>query len=153
VWSYGSCEFKSLRRNLIDTKICDKICQWLAAGRWFSPVSSNNKTDLHYITEILLKVALNTITPNPNNKYTNQLYCRLWHCWRKPEKTSDLPQVTDKFYHIFLYRLNFAWGIWTHNYHTITTMTTPLFIVRNRFVKLKFCYIIQCINRLIMVHK
>ena len=33
-------------------------------GRWFSPgtpVSSTNKTDHHEITEILLKVALNTI--------------------------------------------------------------------------------------------
>jgi hypothetical protein len=32
-------------------------------GRWFSPVSSTNKTDRHDITEILLKVALNTIKP------------------------------------------------------------------------------------------
>jgi hypothetical protein len=35
---------------------------------WFSPdtpVSSTNKTDRHDITEILLKVALNTIKPNP----------------------------------------------------------------------------------------
>ena len=35
------------------------------AGRWFSTctlVSSTNKTDRHNITEILLKVALNTIT-------------------------------------------------------------------------------------------
>jgi negative regulator of genetic competence, sporulation and motility len=34
------------------------------AGQWFSPgtpFSSNNKTDHHDITEILLKVALNTI--------------------------------------------------------------------------------------------
>ena len=34
-------------------------------GRWFTPgtsVSSTNKTDRHDITEILLKVALNTIT-------------------------------------------------------------------------------------------
>ena len=38
-------------------------------GRWFSPstpVSSTNKTDRHDITEILLKVALNTTSPqNP----------------------------------------------------------------------------------------
>ena len=36
----------------------------LATGQWFSPstpVSSTNKTDSHDITEILLKVALNTI--------------------------------------------------------------------------------------------
>jgi hypothetical protein len=35
-------------------------------GQWFSlgtPVSSTNKTDRHDITEILLKVALNTIKP------------------------------------------------------------------------------------------
>jgi hypothetical protein len=31
------------------------------AGWWFSPVSSTNKIDLHDITEILLKVVLNTI--------------------------------------------------------------------------------------------
>jgi hypothetical protein len=30
----------------------------------FFPVSSTNKTDRHDITEILLKVALNTIKPN-----------------------------------------------------------------------------------------
>jgi hypothetical protein len=36
----------------------------LQAGQWFSqgsPVSSTTKTDRHNITEILLKVALNTI--------------------------------------------------------------------------------------------
>jgi len=33
------------------------------SGQWFSPVSSTNKTDRDDITEILLKVALNTITP------------------------------------------------------------------------------------------
>ena len=50
--------------DVLDTTLCDKVCQWLAAGLWFSlgtPVSSINKTDCHDITEILLKVALNTI--------------------------------------------------------------------------------------------
>ena len=44
-------------------------------GRWFSPgtsVSSTNKTDCHDITEILLKVTLNTI----NEKQTI-LHCRI----------------------------------------------------------------------------
>jgi hypothetical protein len=47
--------------------LCDKVCQWLAAGLWFSlgiPLSSNNETDCQDITKILLKVALNTITLN-----------------------------------------------------------------------------------------
>jgi hypothetical protein len=57
------CEFEPPHSG--DTTLCDKACQWLAACRWFSPcppISSTNKTDRHDITEILLKVALNTIT-------------------------------------------------------------------------------------------
>jgi hypothetical protein len=37
------------------TTLCDKVCQWLVAGHWFSvgtQVSSSNKTD---ITEILFE--------------------------------------------------------------------------------------------------
>ena len=49
-----------LRRCVLDI-VCDKICQCLAAGWWVSPVSSTNKTDRHDITELLLKVALNTV--------------------------------------------------------------------------------------------
>ena len=37
--------------------LCDQVCQWL------SPGPSSNKTDRHDITEILLKVVLNTIKP------------------------------------------------------------------------------------------
>jgi hypothetical protein len=41
------------------------------AGRWFSrgtPVSSTNKTDRRDMTEILLKVALNTINKQKHKK-------------------------------------------------------------------------------------
>ena len=57
----------SLRWGVHDTTLCDKVCQWLTAGRWFSPgtpVSSINKSDHHDITEILLKVVINTIILN-----------------------------------------------------------------------------------------
>ena len=78
-WSYGSWIYNylcnqclspltwvwiQLRRGVLDTTLCDKVCQWLATGRGFSPctmVSSTNKTDRHDINEILLKVVLNTI--------------------------------------------------------------------------------------------
>jgi len=50
--------------GVLDTTLCDKVGQWLAKGRWFSPdnpVSSTNKTYHHDITETLLKLALGTI--------------------------------------------------------------------------------------------
>ena len=49
-----------LRQGVLDKTLCDKVCQWLAAGtcRWFSP---GTKTHCHNIDEILLKGALNTI--------------------------------------------------------------------------------------------
>jgi hypothetical protein len=71
-WSYGGWIYNYLCNQwLLPLMLCfriplrqgmilsDKICQWLATGRWFSPgtpVSSTNKTDHHDITEILLKV-------------------------------------------------------------------------------------------------
>ena len=46
--------------NLVamSTTVCDKVCQWLETGQWFSPstqVSSTNKTDRQDVAEILLK--------------------------------------------------------------------------------------------------
>ena len=92
-WSYGSWNYCypwnqclsplmlwvriSIRARC--TTLCDKICQWLATGQWFSPgipVSSTNKTDQHDITEILLKVALNTI--KQTNKQTNKHAFAFW---------------------------------------------------------------------------
>jgi hypothetical protein len=72
------CQFE-LRswRDILDTTLCDKVCQWLATGRWFSPatpVSSINKSDLHDIAEILLKLSLNTI----NHKSTRPCCVLSW---------------------------------------------------------------------------
>jgi hypothetical protein len=60
-----------------------KVCQWLATGRWFSPgtpVSSTKRTDRHDITEILLKVALNTITNKLCNDMSARLECGRFEC-------------------------------------------------------------------------
>ena len=82
-WSYGSSIYDylcnqyispltlwvriPLRRGVLNTTLCDKVSQWLAAGKWFSlgtPISFTNKTDRNDISEILLKVTSNTMTPN-----------------------------------------------------------------------------------------
>ena len=47
------------------TTLCDKVCQWLTAGQWFSPVSSTNKIDCHNITEILFESGGKHHKPKP----------------------------------------------------------------------------------------
>jgi hypothetical protein len=54
--------FLKLKKKTIDPLVC--ISTFDSKGLWFSPgplVSSTNKTDHHDITEILFKVALNTV--------------------------------------------------------------------------------------------
>jgi hypothetical protein len=54
-------------RGVLNTTLCDKVCQWFSPG---TPVSSTNKTDRHDIIEILLKVVLNlTITVTNKNDH------------------------------------------------------------------------------------
>jgi hypothetical protein len=60
----------------------DQVYQLLAHGRWFSPdipASSTTKTGRHDIAEILLKVALNTISQSINilvkTQHSELQYC------------------------------------------------------------------------------
>ena len=65
--------------GVLDAPLCDKVCQWLAAGRWFSPgtpVSSTNKNDRHDITKIVLKGVLNTI--NRTESICGCSFCNYW---------------------------------------------------------------------------
>ena len=39
-------------RGVLDTTLCDKVCQWFSPG---TPVSSINKTDRHDVAEKILQ--------------------------------------------------------------------------------------------------
>jgi hypothetical protein len=54
------CEFVRISIRVMCTTLCDNVCQWLPTDQWFF-LRVFNKTNRHTTTEILLKVALNTI--------------------------------------------------------------------------------------------
>ena len=110
------------------TILCDQVCQRHATGCWFSPVpsvSSNNKTDRHDITEILLRVALNTIKQRSkqtnrsvlNNDYTSyrKMSIGVLNAENQPTRTSCL--VYDEY----SFRLNI--NIQSSLYIEVTTGT------------------------------
>jgi hypothetical protein len=73
----------------------------LAVGRWFSPstwVSFNKKTDLHDITDILLKVTLIPLTENCENRNDPDLvqaFLKKW--WVESDfKAPNLPLFYQK---------------------------------------------------------
>jgi hypothetical protein len=107
-----------------------------------STSSAIMKRSVHYIIGLGLccLMSLSTIF---------QLYrSSQFYCWRKPEypeKTTDLLQVTDKLYHILLYRVHLAWvgfklttlvvigidciGSYKSNYHMIMTTMAPIVFI------------------------
>ena len=94
---------KLVEQILLYTTLCDKVCQWLAVGQWFSPgtlVSSINKTDCHDIIEILLKPALNTITLTQYWYKTIYKFC-FWEPWILSGKRYKRKMVYCNIFKIF----------------------------------------------------
>ena len=93
-WSYGSWIYNYLYNHFpITTKIVSSnlvhcevysiqhyVIEFVSNFQQGTPVSSTNKTDHHYIAEIFLKVALNSIISVAQLVFT--IYCLLRQSWR-----------------------------------------------------------------------
>ena len=78
-YHHWCCEFESWSGRAVQHYMIKFNCQWIATDLWFSPgppVFSTNKTYHYDITEILLKVVLNTIKQT-NNKYIKMCTCEI----------------------------------------------------------------------------
>jgi hypothetical protein len=118
--------------------LCDKVCQWLATGRWFSPgtpVSSINKTDRHDITEILLKVALTTITLT---------HIALKECWVLKSPLSDSADLTWITKQHSLYFNILPWHLLGHA--IMSVICFDLQFSRSTRTMTSFCIFIAYIN-------
>jgi hypothetical protein len=112
--------------------LCDKVCQALATGRWFSPdppVSFTNKTDRHDTTaEILLKVTLNTITHNTSQLNIAEIITLYYSIiimlytspWLRFELTTSVVIGTDWI------------GSSKSNDHAITAMTDHVINIKSK---------------------
>ena len=138
-WSYGSWIYNymylcnqylspltwwvwiPLRQGVLHTTLCDKVCQWLETVLWFSMgtlVSSTNETDCHDITEILLNVALNTITLtlylNEKNCIESEYYvniCKLFLVLKQKIEKLEVQKIyiyiNDYIYKVKIYTSGF----------------------------------------------
>jgi hypothetical protein len=102
VYHHWSCEFESCSwRGVLDTTLCDQFCQWLSTDRWFSlgtPVSFTSKAGRHDITEILLKVALSTITLTPFILHVLTFF--FWIVWNSRSSIYSLLNGINGRFHI-----------------------------------------------------
>jgi hypothetical protein len=127
------------------TTLCDTVCQWLVTDRWFSPgtpVSSTNKTDRHDITEILLKVALNTNKKWTFSKSKNCIAnCKLksWWRWHQHSKNKNNPLIFKR---------------WLKSDYD--KVKTPKYFWPRNFIKVKVYWlwlVIQCMFSLFVFYK
>ena len=99
----------------------------LVYSNFFVPIQEK---EVSFICELVVSIwglGLWCLTPLPT---IFQSYCDgQFYWWRKPgypEKTTDLSQVTEKLYHIMLYRVHLVMtGIRTHNFDLDLVLRFP----------------------------
>ena len=81
-YHHWCCEFESRSRRSLQHYVIKFVSDLRQVGGFSPgpPVSSTNKTYLHDITEILLKVALNTIKQPKNLQTNHDSVYKFWFC-------------------------------------------------------------------------
>jgi hypothetical protein len=102
-------------RGVLDTTLCNKVCQWLGSRQRFSPVSSNNKTEYHDITEKLMKVALNSIIITLESSRNIVFICTIHTMIHKPQYldvlSSEIEKSLYKICLLYIYKDTFIYII------------------------------------------
>ena len=116
VYHNSSCEFESCSwRSVFDTILCDKVCQWLVAGRWISLFYNRLggtsericKRKQFCVWNVLLYSSAENVKRDSTYIIQNQIRKRNWESGIQPTCT-QYPPPKRKMPH-FSKQVEFGW--------------------------------------------
>ena len=91
--------------------ICARSLRMFSVFYWLENISPRYRIYFNFVLS-LLWIGLGLWCLTPFKQYFSDRYYLYrggtFYWWKKPEKTTDLPQVTEQLYHIKLYRVHLA---------------------------------------------